>query len=259
MKNKTQKEILFFFQCLRLWLLSFFNFSPCAGPLVKITPTYFSDASGSIAGTTFSKNAGGLYLRKRVKPTNPQSDDQAEQRNFLAQLSQAWRGLSQSERQTWISCAKDFPYSNVLGITKTLSGFGLYVQLNLNLLIISEPTVDECPSASAVESISTLSLNAAAPNNLSITFTPTPIPAGHKWVIEATPQVSTGISFVKNKYRRITVLAAATISPQNVFAAWQAKFGGSLVVGNKVFVRAHSVLMATGQVSTNAQAFAEVV
>lgn len=76
---------------------------------------------------------------------------------------------------------------------------------------------------------------------LSVAFTPTPLAAGEKIVIEATRQVSPGISFLpRSEYKQVFVGSAASASPANILSAYNALFG-ALIAGQKIFVRAWSV------------------
>lgn len=72
---------------------------------------------------------------------------------------------------------------------------------------------------------------------LSIAYTPTPIGAGEKLAIFASPMVSAGINFLPaSRYKLLTVTAAAAASPANVLAAYEARFG-SIIAGQKIFFR----------------------
>lgn len=83
------------------------------------------------------------------------------------------------------------------------------------------------------------------PIALSIAFTPTPLALGEKIVIDATGQVSAGISFMpRSKYKTIFVGAAASASPANLLIPWNNIFG-ALIAGRKIFFRA-KVVSATG-------------
>ena len=76
---------------------------------------------------------------------------------------------------------------------------------------------------------------------LSVAFTPTPLAAGEKVVIEATRQVSPGISFLpRSEYKQVFTGAAASASPANILSAYNALFG-ALIANQKIFVRAWSV------------------
>lgn len=72
---------------------------------------------------------------------------------------------------------------------------------------------------------------------LSVAYTATPLAAGVKLVVEATPQLSAGITFVgRSKYKVVQVTAAAAASPVNILAAYNALFG-ALVSGSKIGIR----------------------
>ncbi len=76
---------------------------------------------------------------------------------------------------------------------------------------------------------------------LSAAYTATPAAALTKIVIEATHQVSAGVSFVNPSwFRQIHVSAAAAASPANILSGYNAKFG-TLIAGKKIFFRAFAV------------------
>jgi len=84
---------------------------------------------------------------------------------------------------------------------------------------------------------------------LSVAFTATPLGATQQLVIYASPQVSAGINFMpRKKYKFIQAGAAATASPVNILAAYNAIYG-ALISGRKIFIIAKVVDNATGQAS----------
>ena len=60
---------------------------------MKILSALATAVSGSIGGITGSHNRGGMYLRSRVIPVNPQTVDQLAARNRLATQSSGWGAL----------------------------------------------------------------------------------------------------------------------------------------------------------------------
>lgn len=74
------------------------------------------------------------------------------------------------------------------------------------------------------------------------------VPAGHSLIVEATPQLSQGKSFVKSEFRVIEVVAAATAFPYLAGASYIAKFGAP-VAGQKVFCRVKTINNTTGEAS----------
>ena len=72
---------------------------------------------------------------------------------------------------------------------------------------------------------------------LSLAYTPTPLAAGTKLLIEATGQLSAGRVFVRrSEFKTLTVTAAAAASPANILAAYNALFG-ALISGRRIFFR----------------------
>lgn len=74
----------------------------------------------------------------------------------------------------------------------------------------------------------------------SVAFTPTPLGASEKIVIQASGPVSPGLTNVpKGRYRTVFVGAAASASPANILSAWESIYGSIATQGGmRVFVRA---------------------
>lgn len=72
---------------------------------------------------------------------------------------------------------------------------------------------------------------------LSIAYTATPLAAGVKMIVEATPQMSAGINYApRSLFKVIGVTAAAAASPYNALTPYNTKFG-ALISGQKIFFR----------------------
>jgi len=204
------------------------------------------DLRGKLNGSVFSKNKGGAYVRTKVTPVNPQTTSQQNARNRLGTQSQAWRGLTEVQRQSWIDAAPNFPYNDIYGNSKQLSGFQLYVKLNTNLALIGEAAITTAPAPVAIPALALTSVTADDSANTVIIAGTTPVPADFAMVVMATPNVSPGKTFVKNLFRFTSAEPAAATSPFDVSAEWTALFGDP-VVGEKVFVKCFYVSTLTGQ------------
>jgi hypothetical protein len=88
--------------------------------------------SGKMAGNVYARNKGGAYMRNWVKPTNPATTAQQNQRNTLALKSAAWRTLTDEQRASWKSWAEDNPILDRLGSSVILSGAQAYTKININ-------------------------------------------------------------------------------------------------------------------------------
>jgi hypothetical protein len=217
-----------------------------------------ADIRNKLNGSVFSKNRYGAYVRTKVTPVNPQTVSQQNVRNRLGTNASAWRGLTESQRQAWIAAAAAFPITDIYGNSKILSGSALYVKLNNNLAVTGTAPISDAPSPVAIPALVLGAFTAVGPDtSMSLAFTPTPVDTDFELVIQATPAVGPGISFVKNQYRQITSLAAAATSPANLLTAYQAVHG-DFATGNKVFVRAFLVSTVTGQAGIPVSAMAIV-
>jgi hypothetical protein len=189
--------------------------------------------SGSMAGTTSSRNRFGQYRRTRATPVNPNSTAQGLVRARMSANAAAWRALTALQRAGWSDLGSSMSRTDSLGQTYTLNGFAAYCSVNNCKALAGDALVSDAPALVTPSTIltATITLTAAA---LSIAFTPTPMPASTRLITYASPQRSAGRSFEAD-IRFIQVSAAAAASPVNAFTAYSAKFG-TPVVGNRVFL-----------------------
>ena len=206
-----------------------------------------ADMRNKLNGSVFSKNRYGAYVRTKVTPVNPQSPAQQLVRNRLSTNSQAWRNLTEAERQSWINAAADFPQTDIFGNTKTLSGNALYVRLNNNLATLAELPLASAPAPVAIPTLILVSaVTSAGAGLVELTTGPGNVPALFSIVVEATPMISPGVSFVKNRYRQTLVKPPLDNALSSFGLAYIDKFG-PLVEGQKLFFRAFMVSNVTGQ------------
>lgn len=181
---------------------------------------------GKINGWVASQNRAGAYFRTKTSPTNPQTPDQMATRSLMGSLSQAWRNLTDTQRASWNAAVDNFQTTDVFGDLKTPSGFNLFMRLNRNLQTGAASTLTEAPEVISPEPLTTFTAVAdESSNNIILTFAPTPVPARHVLIVEGTPVVSPGRSFVKNRYRGLAHYASSTATGQDLAGAWIAKFG----------------------------------
>ena len=89
-------------------------------------------ASGSLGGTTFSRNRGGPYARTRAIPVNPNTEWQQEVRSLMAVLTSRWLDtLTDDQRMAWDTYADAVHLPNSLGSDRNVGGLGMYVRSNL--------------------------------------------------------------------------------------------------------------------------------
>lgn len=208
---------------------------------MKIKSALITEASGSIGGMTASHNRGGLYLRARAIPTNPNSPQQQVVRGIMAQLTSLWLDvLTPGQRQAWDNYALNVPLPDPLGEPRHTGGLQMYVRSNSPRLQIGLPRVDDGPTIFNLGAYTNPFFDAPseALGFVVINFT-----ALDEWVNEddaamitytARPQNVT-INYFKGPYRRagfiLGDLAIPPVSPVNTTPAF------TFVEGQAVFVR----------------------
>lgn len=189
--------------------------------------------SGSEGGTTASRNRFGQYIRRRAVPVQPRTVAQLNQRARLSTNAANWRTLTDAQRAGWLSLGLMMVRTDSLGQSYDLNGFLAFCSVNNNKLDAGDAAVTDAPALITPPGLLTVTvtLTAAA---FSIAYTPTPLAAGVRAFIFASPQRSDGRNF-NGDYRLMSVTAAAAVSPAVILVPYTAKFGVP-VVGNKIFL-----------------------
>lgn len=208
-----------------------------------------SDMRNKLNGSVMSKNRYGSYVRNKVTPVNPQSSFQQAVRQRLGSLSSSWRNLSQAQRVAWAEVAKNAPFTDIFGDTKTLDGKSFFVKLNSNLLGIGQPQMDNAPILGEVPSIALAGASAATDGAVTISIDSTTVPAGFALKVYATPALPAQINFVKNRYRELAGTATVTDGDAILTTAYANRFAapGDPDEGKRVHFRAVLINTTTGQ------------
>ena len=208
-----------------------------------------ASVSGSIGGTTFSRNRGGQYFRRRAIPSTVTSPAALNVKALLAAYSQAWAGLSDAERAAWTEYARQTPVLNALGNSITRSGHQAYIALNTRLALMSQTAIDTPPIVNAPDALTTYSQTFdIGAGTFAATFTPTPLGATERLWIRAAVINSAGVNYVKNLLRFVGTSASAQATGYDAQALVEARWG-ALVAGQTVHFLIHVVDTATGLLS----------
>lgn len=191
-------------------------------------------SSGSQAGTTASRNRFGQYFRTRAIPVNPSTAQQLVMRARMSTNAAGWRAITEAQRAGWEALGLMISRTDALGQAYTLNGFMAYCSVNNNKLDAGDAVVADAPAIVTPADLATVTITLTAVA-LSVAYTATPLAAGVRLFIFASPQKSAGRSF-NGDYRLIAVTAAAAASPHNLLAAYTARLGVP-VVGNKIFFK----------------------
>lgn len=103
--------------------------------------------SGSIGGTTYAHNAGGMYMRARATPTDPGRPAQMVIRGIVASLVNHWvNTLITAQRSAWEGYAENVPLPDVFGDPRYRSGINHYVRSNVGRLQRGLTRIDDGPT-----------------------------------------------------------------------------------------------------------------
>jgi len=189
--------------------------------------------SGSYQGMTASRNRFGQYMRTRASPVQPRTPAQLNQRARMTTNAAAWRGLTDAQRAGWADLGSNISRTDSLGSAYTFNGFMCFCSVNNNKLDAGDAALTDAPAIVTPGDLisATVTLTAAS---FSIAYTATPLAAGVKLFVFASPQRSAGVKF-NGDYRLLAVSAAAAASPFVALASYTAKFGVP-VVGTRIFI-----------------------
>ncbi len=199
--------------------------------------------SGSLAGQTSSRNRFGQYRRSRAIPVNPNTSAQQAARDDFSAASQAWRGLTQAQRDAWAAYAATRPRTNSLGQTIYLTGHQTFVGLRALFAAVGL-TLPTVPPAGAAPELTVMAVTNVTALAFAASAMPALVPADTAVQIQTSPPLSKGREF-NGDFRTVYVAAAtnsAEIDVNNMIARW-----GTLAAGQKFFLRARPVSIAGGE------------
>jgi len=218
--------------------------------MAKFTPgPMIAAASGSVGGTVFSHNRGGMYTRNRSIPVTSVTTFALNAKSRLATASAAWQNLSDAERLQWAGWALQNPVTDTLGFPRHMTGHQAYVSLNTRLAADGGVALNVPPITPAPDGLLTLVQDGdIGAGDTDATYTPTPLAATDKLWIEAAIVNSPGITNVNNLLRFCGTSAAAQASPFDDQALIETRLG-TLTVGQTLHVRISVFNATTGLLS----------
>lgn len=173
---------------------------------------------GKMAGSVFQDSYGGFQVRTRVTPRNPQTTFQQLRRGEFGFLSASWRGLTLTERQSFIDNAPS-----------PGAGLNFFLQANVNLTLINEPIITTYVPSSDPGTM-TLEFVTADPSNMFVRATggTTVVPAGTKLLTQVTYLKGTNKIFTNpSQFSPIISFDEGTdlSIPTDILSEWQSRYG----------------------------------
>lgn len=188
-----------------------------------------SQASGSLAGLTFSHTRGSKYIKARTTPTNPSSQRQAIVRAAMGVLGSHWgQELTEPEREAWRLYAANVPTTNALGETIFLTGQQRFTRINVPRIQIGEAILNAAPSIFDLGTFTTPTIDSTTSigQSFSIAFD-----NGDDWaiaddgfmIIYAGRPTSVGETYFRGPWRFAGIIEGAVAppsSPAPILSPW---------------------------------------
>jgi hypothetical protein len=208
-----------------------------------------SAISGSIGGTTYSRNRYGVYARRRAIPVQPNTPFQLNIRALLANISQQFKNLTTDQIQSWTTWAATNPIVDVLGNQQILQANSCFIKLNHRLLQAGDTIINDPPLKSPPAPLTSLSLQiTASPLAVKLVFAPTPLETDARLQVNAAIVDTTTKKYVKNLIKTVVYSAKAATSPLDITAALTNRFG-TLQSGQSIILTAATFDSTTGLIS----------
>ena len=185
---------------------------------MKFKSQLVTQASGSLGGITFAHNKGGMYMRSRAIPTNPNSPEQAAVRGFLSELSTSWNGtLTQAQRDTWINYALNVPVIDRLGESIYISGLAHYLRSNVPRIQAALSIITDAPLGFTLPTFAnpTFTIDPAT-DEVDVAFAgsqPWKSEVGGAMLVSVSRPQSPTINYFKGPYRFAGAILGAVVPP----------------------------------------------
>jgi hypothetical protein len=191
--------------------------------------------SGSLAGTTYSHNRAGQYMRNRRTPVQPVGTGRRGViRAAFGAASSAWAALAPEVQNAWTAYAAQHPVTDALGQSIKLTGHQMFVAINTQLINCGEAVSAVIPADSSVFAAILTSFTAVHAGAITLT------PGGggsvddYLLVSLSAPQ-SGGVTSCK-AFWQCQHVAGNSVTAIVLSTAYKAQFG-DVVAGSRIFYK----------------------
>ncbi len=150
--------------------------------------------SGSIAGTTASRNRFGQYERSRGIPVQPRSPKATFTRALLSSGSSQWRSLPYVDQTAWNDYADGLTRSNPLGSSYQPTGASLFAGAAVVDTGVGNITVPPSTLPSYLLLVTGMSYTDPTPGPEAFDFTIDATDANNQVLVETSGPISPGIT-----------------------------------------------------------------
>lgn len=228
---------------------------------VIVPGSIVSDIRGSVGTETYARNQGGLYVRARTTPADPNTGDQQACRAAIAALSQYWSAtLTDQQRANWRTYAHQHPQADRFGNPHLVNGYTRFIQVNFPRYRIDVAVAfDDPPLGSPIfpPAFTFTADDSADTVTIDLSF---PKYGGGLKCLQmfayGGPEVNPGRNFYNGPWR---YLGTNRYNTSWQFVPWTMAYPWNLTTGQKVFVRMVAQMFDHGELSSSYQTSTVVI
>lgn len=195
---------------------------------------------GQLAGSIFSQNASGPYVKGWARSSNPRVERQSIFRANWSALPTAWRGLTGAQQTAWDTYAA-LPaqqLTNALGENYFVSGFNWFITINQQRFSVGDSIRNAAPTVAkpATPTISTFSVfKTSGTSNTNVTFPSGTFSPNFRILLFISGPASQGTN-VRNSRFRLTHIDRTVPLTQVFFQSQLEAAFGTIQVDQRFFV-----------------------
>jgi len=192
---------------------------------------------GTIAGTTFQRNAYGFTVKSKPNMVRPTRIRQNLRKKVLADYSREWGSLTQTQRDEWISYAASFPIPSRLNPASDLNGYNYFCRYhNLvnqggNSILLTNPGTTQASFSYTAGDLILDTGQLSYEGSMSV--------GSGTWrgFLYATTIIPPGQAFIQKTPRFITDASVSSSYFFDMTPAYESVFGYQPVVGDIIGLR----------------------
>lgn len=210
-----------------------------------------ADVRAKLGNVVYLRNRGGAVVRTRVNPLETPTTNRTRVWNAWKTTTSAWFvGLTDAKVRNWQRFAEQLNRSDQYGQALRYDALRAWYAVNLRRVHLGLSILGTPPASLMVHGLRSLSVTviSGSPPTITITFTPSPLPAGHRLWIFASASLGIGITQYQPYRRWIGASGAGITSPFNAQPLYTARWAPPFA-GDGIGWKVHTINEANGLTS----------
>jgi hypothetical protein len=207
-----------------------------------------SHINGSIAGTTFQRNAYGFTVKKKPTQVFPNTASQQQHKASLQFLAGLWKTMSLTIRNSWDAYALANPVPSRLNPTSFLTGHAQWLRTNLLRSISGDSLLLTTPP-NAQDTLNTGTIEVRRVGATLIYFNDSDSINNNLTVLTFMSSVSPNSrAYDRSRTRYTGAMNLVALDQIDVTGAYTKVFGGIPTAGQSLFLKQVYINLTNGQV-----------